>query len=84
MDLLAVSVGFDTYINDWGGILHREDYHDIGKILRTGAQRLCQGNYFAVLEGGYYLPDLGMNVLAFCEGFAGQNLGGTDGQPEKS
>jgi acetoin utilization deacetylase AcuC-like enzyme len=70
-DLLAISAGFDTYVHDWGGILCTEDYRAIGNILRTAAKRLCQGKCFAVLEGGYYLPDLGENVLAFCEGLAG-------------
>ena len=70
-DLLAVSAGFDTYIHDWGGILYREDYRAIGGMLRDAARRCCQGRCFATLEGGYYLPELGSNVLAFCEGLAG-------------
>jgi acetoin utilization deacetylase AcuC-like enzyme len=70
VDLLAVSVGFDTYVHDWGGILDSEDYRTVGNMLRTAARRLSQDRCFAVLEGGYYIPDLGANVLAFCEGFA--------------
>ena len=70
-DLLGVSAGFDTYVRDWGGILDTEDYRVIGITIRTAARRLSQGRCFAVLEGGYYLPDLGKNVLAFCEGLAG-------------
>jgi acetoin utilization deacetylase AcuC-like enzyme len=70
-DLLGVSAGFDTYVRDWGGMLDTEDYRAIGTDIRTAAQRLCQGRCFAVLEGGYYLPDLGKNVLAFCQGLAG-------------
>jgi acetoin utilization deacetylase AcuC-like enzyme len=70
-DLLGISAGFDTYVRDWGGILDTEDYRVIGTTIRTAAHRLCQGRCFAVLEGGYYLPDLGINVLAFCEGLAG-------------
>ena len=72
VDLLAVSAGFDTYVLDWGGILTTADYWAIGSMLRRGARRLCQGRCFAVLEGGYYLPDLGANVLAFCKGLAGR------------
>jgi len=72
VDLMAVSAGFDTYLHDWGGILTTEDYRAMGDMLRSGAKRLCQGRFFAVLEGGYYLPDLGANVLAFCEGLAGR------------
>jgi acetoin utilization deacetylase AcuC-like enzyme len=71
LDVLAVSAGFDTYVRDWGGILDTEDYLAIGATIRNAARRLCQGRCFAVLEGGYYLPDLGKNVLAFCEGLAG-------------
>jgi acetoin utilization deacetylase AcuC-like enzyme len=70
-DLLGISAGFDTYVRDWGGILDTEDYRNIGTTIRTAARRLCQGRCFAVLEGGYYLPDLGKNALAFCEGLAG-------------
>ena len=70
-DLLAVSMGFDTYERDLGGLLETEDYRLLGSWLRQAAERLCQGRRFALLEGGYYLPDLGKNVLAFCEGFGG-------------
>jgi len=68
-DLLAVSMGFDTYERDLGGLLKTGDYRLIGSWLRQASERLCQGRRFALLEGGYYLPDLGKNVLAFCEGF---------------
>ena len=72
VDMLAVSAGFDTYILDWGGILETEDYRTLGSMIRDTAHGLSQGRYFAVLEGGYYLPGLGTNVLAFCEGLAGK------------
>jgi acetoin utilization deacetylase AcuC-like enzyme len=72
VDLLAISAGFDTYVRDWGGILETDDYRAMGMTIRTAALRLCEGRFFAVLEGGYYLPDLGTNVLAFCEGLAGE------------
>lgn len=71
-DLLAVSAGFDTYYKDWGGILYTEDYRLIGGMIGEAAASFCRGRCFAVLEGGYYLPDLGRNVLAFCEGLAGR------------
>ncbi|UCG14021.1 MAG: histone deacetylase family protein [Deltaproteobacteria bacterium] len=71
-DLLAVSMGFDTYERDLGGLLKTEDYRLLGSWLRQTAERLCGGRRFALLEGGYYLPDLGRNVLAFCEGFSGE------------
>jgi acetoin utilization deacetylase AcuC-like enzyme len=28
----------------------------------------CKGRRFALLEGGYYIPDLGKNVKSFLEG----------------
>jgi acetoin utilization deacetylase AcuC-like enzyme len=68
-ELLAVSMGFDTYERDLGGLLKTEDYGLLGSWLRQASERLCEGRRFALLEGGYYLPDLGKNVLAFCEGF---------------
>jgi len=72
VDLLAISAGFDTYIRDWGGILETDDYRAMGTVIRSTGRRLCQGRFFAVLEGGYYLRDLALNVLAFCEGLAGE------------
>lgn len=42
-----------------------------GELVREASLRICRGRRFAVLEGGYYLPYLGANVLAFCRGFAG-------------
>jgi acetoin utilization deacetylase AcuC-like enzyme len=71
-DLLAVSIGFDTYERDLGGLLKTEDYRLLGSWLRQASERLCQGRRFALLEGGYYLPDLGKNTLAFCRGFSGE------------
>lgn len=56
-DILGCSVGFDTYIRDWGGLLHGEDYHKIGSMLVTANKRL-----FCLLEGGYYIADLGTNA----------------------
>ena len=41
----------------------------IGRLLQSYAIRLGHQRRFAVLEGGYYLPDLGKNVLSFCRGF---------------
>lgn len=69
VDLLAVSAGFDAYIHDLGRKLTTGDFHDIGRLLRDYAVRLGHRRRFAVLEGGYYHPDLGSNVLAFCRGF---------------
>lgn len=69
VDILAVSAGFDAYIHDLGRKLYTEDYFTIGRLLQAYAIRLGHQRRFAVMEGGYYLPDLGKNVLAFCRGF---------------
>lgn len=69
VDLLAVSAGFDGYIHDLGRKLATDDYFSIGRLLQGYAIRLKHQRRFAVLEGGYYIPDLGKNVLAFCRGF---------------
>lgn len=62
-DIIGVSAGFDTYVKDWGGILTTEDYYTLGTLVRTHCTRR-----FALLEGGYYIPDLGENVKSFVRG----------------
>ena len=69
VDILAVSAGFDAYLHDLGHKLSIEDYFTLGRLLQAYAIRIGHQRRFAVLEGGYYLPDLGKNVLAFCRGF---------------
>lgn len=69
VDVLAVSAGFDGYVHDLGRKLSTEDFFSIGRLLQAYAIRLGHQRRFAVMEGGYYLPDLGRNVLAFCRGF---------------
>lgn len=69
VDMLAVSAGFDGYLLDLGRKLSTENYFTIGRLLQGHAIRLGHQRRFAVLEGGYYLPDLGRNVLSFCRGF---------------
>ncbi len=68
IDIIGVSAGFDTYVRDWGGILQTDDYQQIGHWVKLAALARCQGRRFALLEGGYYLPDLGKNCLAFLNG----------------
>ncbi|MEI8257819.1 MAG: histone deacetylase family protein, partial [Deltaproteobacteria bacterium] len=69
VDIVAVSAGFDAYVEDVGRKLATEDYFSIGELLRRYAVRLGHQRRFAVLEGGYYQPHLGRNVLAFCKAF---------------
>lgn len=67
-DIVAVSAGFDTYAEDWGGLLAIEDYREIGRIIKDGAEKKCRGRRFAILEGGYH-PDLKHCVKSFVAGF---------------
>jgi acetoin utilization deacetylase AcuC-like enzyme len=66
-DIVGVSAGFDTYMEDWGGLHRTEDYEEIGRIIRKGAET-CSGRRFAVLEGGYH-PDLRYIIKSFINGF---------------
>jgi len=66
-DIVGVSAGFDTYLEDWGKLLKKEDFCKIGKVIKEGA-KMCDGHRFAVLEGGYH-PDLKWCIKSFIEGF---------------
>ena len=69
-DVVGVSAGFDTYLEDWGGMLSISDYREIGRMIREGSERSkrCSGRRFAILEGGYH-PDLKYCVKSFVKGF---------------
>ncbi len=69
VDMIAVCAGFDSYELDVGRKLKTFDFYNIGVLMKQLAKRMGHNRRFAVLEGGYYLPDLGKNVLAFCNGF---------------
>ena len=65
---LVVSAGFDTYIHDpIGSFQVRTDgFWQIGRRIRKlGISTLV------VQEGGYCVPDLGQNVVAFLSGLTG-------------
>ena len=62
-DIVGCSAGFDTYIKDWGGLLTTADFRRIGSMIASSNPR-----FFSILEGGYYIPDLGINVRAYLEG----------------
>jgi acetoin utilization deacetylase AcuC-like enzyme len=68
VDIIGVCAGFDSYIKDVGRKLHTFDYYQIGQKIKLLAKKLGHNRRFAVLEGGYYLPDLGKNVISFCQG----------------
>jgi len=69
-DMIAASAGFDNALDDWGNLLHAEDYTLMGRLMREAAQR-NQGGCFGILEGGYNHIILGHNVLAFVQGLQG-------------
>jgi acetoin utilization deacetylase AcuC-like enzyme len=68
-DIIAASAGFDEYVKDWGGKLTTGAYQEIGMMMKEFSERHCSGRRYALLEGGYYYEDLGINIHAFCEGF---------------
>jgi len=68
-DVIGCSAGFDTYEDDWGGLLRTEDYRELGSILKELSVRTSGGKRFALLEGGYNHRDLGKNIVSFLEGF---------------
>jgi acetoin utilization deacetylase AcuC-like enzyme len=67
--IIAASAGFDYGINDWGHLLTADAYFRLGQLMKEYAEKNCKGRRFAILEGGYYQPDLGKQVHAFCQGF---------------
>ena len=69
-DIIGVSAGFDHHVQDWGGLLTTEDYHDMGRWVNEAAHR-SDGGCFGILEGGYNHDVLGQNVRAFIEGLSG-------------
>ncbi len=69
VDLVAVCAGFDSYEKDCGGKLKTFDYYTIGRMMKLLTKKFGHNRRFAVLEGGYYQPDLGKNVLSFIQGF---------------
>jgi acetoin utilization deacetylase AcuC-like enzyme len=70
-DMIAVSAGFDLYVRDWGALLETDDFHYLGYLIRQAAENKTGCRCFALLEGGYFVNDLGKNALAFCLGLSG-------------
>ena len=70
VDLIGISAGFDYHVDDWGGLLYTEDYEEIGRCVRTTADR-NGGGCFAILEGGYNHDVIGENAMALIRGMTG-------------
>ena len=62
-DIVGCSAGFDTYVHDWGALLFTQDFKTIGSKITSSNPHV-----FFVLEGGYYVTDLGRNVHSFLQG----------------
>ena len=69
IDIFVASAGFDQGIEDWGHLLHPEDYTKLGSLMKEYSEKLCDGRRYALLEGGYNHDVLGKNADAFCQGF---------------
>jgi acetoin utilization deacetylase AcuC-like enzyme len=67
-DIICVSAGFDRYVKDWGGTLDTDDYRTIGELVKEYAEKNADGRRYALLEGGYYIKDLGINARSLIEG----------------
>lgn len=70
-DIIGISAGFDNHERDWGGTLKTEDYLEIGRMVRSAAER-SRGGCFGILEGGYNHDVLGHNVMALIEGLSAE------------
>jgi acetoin utilization deacetylase AcuC-like enzyme len=69
-DIVAVSAGFDRHEHDWGGLLKTEDYETIGRLVKEYSEKVCQGQRYGVLEGGYNHNVLGNNVRSLLQGMS--------------
>lgn len=70
-DIIGISAGFDHHIEDWGGLLHTEDYQTMGRMVADTAKK-NKGGCFAILEGGYNHDVLGQNAAALIRGLMTQ------------
>jgi len=59
-DLVLISAGFDSRINDPLGLflLRDDDFRDLTALMTELAAEFCQGRLVSVLEGGYSLEGL--------------------------
>ena len=67
--VIIVSLGFDTYERDPIGdlALTTAGYHEMGRRVAALGRRLV-----VLQEGGYYVPDLGANAVAWLRGAGGR------------
>lgn len=68
-DLVIISAGFDSHLNDPLGqlLLRDDDFVAMTSIMKQWAAETCQGRIVSCLEGGYNLEILGETVRAHVE-----------------
>jgi acetoin utilization deacetylase AcuC-like enzyme len=68
-DLIIISAGFDSHIDDPLGqlLLKDEDFVAMTRAVKQWASDSCQGRLVSCLEGGYNLQTLGETVRAHVE-----------------
>jgi acetoin utilization deacetylase AcuC-like enzyme len=73
-ELVLVSAGFDTYVDDpLGGMnVTSEGFAGLTRSIMGIADRCCEGRVVMVLEGGYSLKGLRESVKAVLKELAGQ------------
>ena len=65
-DLIIISAGFDSHIDDPLGqlLLADSDFIQMTRVVKQWANEVCKGRVVSCLEGGYNLDTLGQTVLA--------------------
>jgi len=65
-DLIIISAGFDSHIDDPLGqlLLTDQDFLTMTRVVKQWAAEICQGRVVSCLEGGYNLETLGETVRA--------------------
>jgi len=65
-DLIIISAGFDSHIDDPLGqlLLTDSDFIQMTRVVKQWANEVCKGRVVSCLEGGYNLDTLGQTVLA--------------------
>jgi acetoin utilization deacetylase AcuC-like enzyme len=72
-DLVLVSAGFDSRVNDPLGqfLLTDEDFRDLTLVMMEIADKHAGGRLVSLLEGGYSLAGLASGVAAHVRTLAG-------------
>jgi acetoin utilization deacetylase AcuC-like enzyme len=73
-DLILISAGFDSRINDPLGLflLTDEDFRDLTRLMTDFAAECCGGRLVSVLEGGYNLQGLALATEAHVRALLGE------------